>query len=750
MPTIGEINVEITATTSRLRANLAQASSLIRDWSLLATGLGQGVTTAFSNIATIGMKAITISAAALIGTFGLIAASGADFQDKITRAFIITQESSGATAESFALVTEEAIRLGNETLFSANQAAEGFLTLARAGFDVEQQITSLQSIIDLGVAGNLSLAASADITIASLFGFGLEANETSKIADVLSLASAKANTTVELLGSAMSFVAPVAAAAGVSFETTATALGIMANAGIRGSRGGTTLRRALSQLLAPTRQAREVMDDLGVTFTNSRGKLKPFVKIIRDLEKSGITAAQTMKLFGLRAGPGMAALIRIGSSAFSEFESALKGSEGAADRMAQKMRETIIGRVKDLGATVIATGLAFSTQFDKGLANVIFSLRNYVKETTEALQKTKIFKAIVDGVINALSPLSDKITELAQKFQEFLTGLTPGDVAGFFDEIREKVQEVVDAFSDPTNIQIFVNSVKALGSIIGSVVSGVTMLVTMFKNLPPIIQENIGPITIVSGIILAIVGGLSNIVILVIAVRALILTLASGAAVWAGIMLGVVIIAKLLLIALAAIAGIVIATTFIPWARDLEVVEITIGKIVAGLRVAGTLAKVVALQAASANPLQGQRNKIANEKRLQTARDQLALDVGVFGQVDEQTKANRAKREAENNKGPGTPNILENVQNILGNVKGALGTESLNAATGATKEQTDKFFTNLEQTFDSNVAVIRGMGNQIQILDGKVEKFRGDVEGLLRQKTSFQDSVDSPPINAER
>lgn len=507
---MGEVFIDIFANNNRLRGSLAQASSLIRDWSLVVNGLTAGITNAFRIIATVGIKAVTVSLAVLTAAFAITAKSGAEFQDNIVRAFVIMKESSGATQKALQELTNEAIRLGSETLFSATQAAQGLQTLARAGFTTQEAIAAIGPVLNLAIVGNIELAEASNIATASMFGFALEAKDMTKVTDVLSLASSQANTTISLLGSALGFVAPVAQSAGLSIEETASAIGVLSNAGIRGSRAGTTLRRALSILLAPTGRAKKIFDELGVTFNSTEGGLISFTEIIKKLNKANLTAAQVQTIFGRIAGPGMAALLRQGSDALENLTNKLEGARGAADRMSQEFRTTVKGRVRDLGASIINLGLAFSERFNKPLADSIFAIRNFVKINTEALQKMGIFKAIVDGVISALSPLTEKIKELAQAFQEWLMNLTPEMVKEFFDRVGKAVDNFVKKITDPQFQKNVIAFFKGVILIVKGFIDAIVNIGKAFEKLPTSLQPLVASITGMTVALVTLFGGFIN------------------------------------------------------------------------------------------------------------------------------------------------------------------------------------------------------------------------------------------------
>lgn len=187
---------------------------------------------------------------------------------------------SGATGEEFEKLKAQAIELGAETSFSASQAAEGMENLAAAGFTTTETMEAMPGLLDLAAALGEDLASSSDIAAAALRGFGMEASEAGHVADVLAENANRTNSSVAETGEAMKYVAPLARSAGLSFEETAAAIGIMANAGIQGSQAGTTLRGAISRLSKPTDDMQNAMDDLGISFYDADGKMKSLLSKI--------------------------------------------------------------------------------------------------------------------------------------------------------------------------------------------------------------------------------------------------------------------------------------------------------------------------------------------------------------------------------------------------------------------------------------------------------------------------------------
>ena len=188
-----------------------------------------------------------------IGTASVYTA--AQFDDSMRK----VQAKVGGTTEDLAAMREQALQLGADTAWSASEAADGMEYLAAAGFNAEQVMAAMPGMLALASSDAVDLGVAAEIAGATLNGFGLEAAEAGRVADVLAKSAAATNAGVTDMGNAMAYVAPVARATGLSLEETAAAIGIMSNAGIKGSMAGTALRGSLTALMSPSNEAADIM-----------------------------------------------------------------------------------------------------------------------------------------------------------------------------------------------------------------------------------------------------------------------------------------------------------------------------------------------------------------------------------------------------------------------------------------------------------------------------------------------------------
>ena len=218
----------------------------------LGSVMASAVTTAASGLADFGKSAIT---------------TGMNFDTAMSNVKAI----SGATGEEFDELRDKAKRMGATTAFTATEAAEAFSYMAMAGWKTEDMLSGIEGIMNLAAASGEDLATTSDIVTDALTAFGLSAEDSGHFADVLAAASSAANTNVGMMGETFKYVAPVAGALGYSVEDMATAIGTMANSGIKGSQAGTALRAALSRLVKPTDQVAAALSSLGLMETAEDG-----------------------------------------------------------------------------------------------------------------------------------------------------------------------------------------------------------------------------------------------------------------------------------------------------------------------------------------------------------------------------------------------------------------------------------------------------------------------------------------------
>ena len=375
-----------------------------------SSGIEKGLSK-LGSITAKGMKAATVAITGTAVALGGVAAAaikvGSDFESQMSRVKAI----SGATGEEFEQLKAQAMQLGADTSFSASQAAEGMENLAAAGFTTSEIISAMAGLLNLAAASGEDLASSSDIAASTLRGFGLAASDAAHVADVLAANANHTNSSVADTGEAMKYIAPLARAAGLSLEETAAAIGIMANAGVNGSQAGTSLRGALSRLSKPTKDMSEAMDELGISFYDSNGKMKSLTEQVGMLRQAteGMTDEQKnnylVTLYGQEALSGMLALINEGEGSLGELTNAYKNCDGAAQEAAETMQDNLSGALEQLGGSAETLGLAFYN-------SVADNLKNAAKTATESINN--ITDSFNNGGLNeAIQTAGDEFANLA-------------------------------------------------------------------------------------------------------------------------------------------------------------------------------------------------------------------------------------------------------------------------------------------------------------------------------------------------
>ena len=303
---------------------------------------------------------------------------GSDFQAEMSK----VQAISGATGEELQKLSDKAKEMGASTKFSASESAQALNYMAMAGWDTTQMMNGLDGVMMLAAASGESLASVSDIVTDALTAFGMKASDAGNFADLLASASSNANTNVGMLGESFKYVAPLFGSLGYSAEDAALALGLMANAGIKGSQAGTTLRSAITRLTQPTSEAAKVIDQLGLNLTDAEGNMLPFKEVMDQLRTSfgNLTQEQQAQyaatLFGKEAMSGMLAVINTTDEDYKKLTQATRDYSGAAGQMADIMQDNLQGQL-----TILKSQL-------EGVAIQIFEiLVPHLKTLVENLQK---------------------------------------------------------------------------------------------------------------------------------------------------------------------------------------------------------------------------------------------------------------------------------------------------------------------------------------------------------------------------
>ena len=343
-------------------------------------------------------RALTLGVTApLMTAAGAAIQTGMQFDASMSNVYGLMSSLNLSQAQMDAL-RDTAREMGATTKFSASEAADAMGYMALAGWDDAQVIAGIPGVLNLAAAANMDLAKASDIVTDTMTPFGLAAERAGEAADVFAYAQANSNTTVEGLGEAMKYAAPTADAFGMSLQDTAAAMGVLANAGIKGSQGGTTLNAMLRDMKKNADNGRIAIGKTKVALTNADGSYRSYAAIIRDIDKatSSMTASQRDAalgaIFGDESLKGILATLKQGPDALDEMTKGLYACEGAAKEMAETAENNLQGDLTKLGSGVSTMGIALHDFF-------VPAIRQTVQAVTGLVGW---FNALDDGTKNTI------------------------------------------------------------------------------------------------------------------------------------------------------------------------------------------------------------------------------------------------------------------------------------------------------------------------------------------------------------
>lgn len=437
--------------------------------------------------------------APIVAGFGAAIKVTMSFDEEMSKVKAI----SGATGDDFDALRDKAIEMGNKTKFSATESAEAMEYMAMAGWKTEDMLSGIDGVLNLAIASGEELGTTSDIVTDGLTAFGLSAEDSSHFADVLAAASANANTNVSMLGESFKYVAPVAGSLGYSVEDVSTALGVMANSGIKASQGGTALRTLFTNMANPTDTMASAMEQLGISLDDGRGNMKSLAEVMQDLREGFGELKMTEDEYNASFGQ-LNAQFEAGNLSEEEYQDAVSaltdelfGAEGAMKAEAAAMLA---------GKTGMAGLLAIVNSTDEDFTKLSESI-NHASDSTalladgsivplsEALASGQEIIAQYDGAAQQMAATmadnaSGDIATLKSNLETL--GITIGDL--LMPTVREiigKVQEFVQkitALDDGTKemivkIGLVAAAVGPVLVIAGTIISSISSIISVGGTL---------------------------------------------------------------------------------------------------------------------------------------------------------------------------------------------------------------------------------------------------------------------------
>lgn len=370
-------------------------------------GVGDKLRQLGSKVSDVGKTLTTHLTVPLVGVGTAAVKVTADFD----RAMSEVAATSGATGDELDQLRDKALEMGSKTQFSATESAEAMKYMTMAGWDTQQVMDGLAGVMNAAAASGEDLGTVADILTDGLTAFGMAASESDRMADVLTAAAISSNTSIGLLGETFKYTAPVCGALKISLDDCALAAGLMANAGIKGSQAGTTLRTGLTNLINPSSSVAKAMEQYGIALqTNADGSanLSATMQVLRD-KLGGLSeterAAALAAIFGSDAVSGWSAVVTASDDDFNSLADAIANSTGKAEEIANLKLDNLSGQLTILKSTVEGIAVQIGDILTPTVSGIVDKLQSCATAFSGLDDSTKKTIVTIAGVAAAVGPV---------------------------------------------------------------------------------------------------------------------------------------------------------------------------------------------------------------------------------------------------------------------------------------------------------------------------------------------------------
>ena len=353
----------------------------------------------------------------------------------------------GTTVDQIDNLTKVAKEMGSTTKFTATQAADALNYLALAGYDADKAAEVLPSVLNLAAAGGMDLAYASDLVTDAMASLNIEANKQNvdDFGNKLAMAASKANANVSQLGEAILTVGGTAANLKGGTTELTTALGLLANVGIKGAEGGTHLRNIILSLQSPTDEAAKKMQKLGLSVYDSQGKMRGLNDILGDLNSAmnGMTQGQKdsiiNQLFNKTDLAAVNGLLAAQGEQWDTLAAQIDSADGAMGQMAETQIDNLQGAMTIMSSAFEGMQLAVYDELEPTLTEA-------VKWGTDCL--TQLTTALSEGGPEAmLAAAGEIISDLAAGIAEQLPGLMTTGVE-IITQLAQNLTDTMPAMLD--------------------------------------------------------------------------------------------------------------------------------------------------------------------------------------------------------------------------------------------------------------------------------------------------------------
>lgn len=463
----GYLDLDISGFLANLRTAQSEADRASKN---MATKVGNNITGIGKSMTSVGStltKSVTVPLLG-IGTAGLKVAS--DFDSAMSGVKAI----SGATGEEFDALRAKAIELGGSTAFSANEVAEAMTEMAKAGWDSQQILDGMSGVLDAAAASGENLGTVSTIVADAITGFGLEAKESTRIADLLTQAANSGTIGINDLGESFKYIAPVAGSMGLSIEDVTTALSAMSMSGIKGSQAGTSLRGVLTRMVKPTDQVAAAMDELGIVLTNSDGTFKSLDKILLEMRGSFSSLTDEQKTYyaatlaGQEGMSGLLSLLNMSQEEYDEIAASMDNAGGVAKETAEVMRDNLSADVEELMGSLESLAITLASL-------IVPALRDFVQWLTQLINKFTALSPETQKTILTIAGIAAAIGPVILVIGKLVTAV--GSIVTAFGKIKAAIPAIKAGFV------AIKGAIAGISAPVVAVVAVIATLVAAFKHL---------------------------------------------------------------------------------------------------------------------------------------------------------------------------------------------------------------------------------------------------------------------------
>lgn len=338
---------------------------------------------------------------------GLAVKVGMDFEAGMSN----VKATSGATAGEMQKLEKAARDAGRNTTKSATDAADALGYMSLAGWDVNTSISGLMPVLRLSEAGNIELAKASSLVTDSMSAMGVEVKDLPKYLDVVAQTARSSNTDIDQLAEAYIKVGGTLRGLNVPVEESAVALGMLANAGIKGNEAGTALNAVMNNLTAPTGRAKEALSDLGFSAFDSQGNFKGLENVLFDLKDklAGMTEEQKNTYLSMIGGKehvkDLNALLNGLDDSYDDLKKSVSESDGALEEMAKTMQDNAKGSLTELKSALEELAIKIYDVLSPIVSKIIEKIQAFVDKLDSISPKAQKVIVIAGLIVAGLGPV---------------------------------------------------------------------------------------------------------------------------------------------------------------------------------------------------------------------------------------------------------------------------------------------------------------------------------------------------------